>query len=57
MQVFINFFLYKREPQNNLIWKIIPDYENYEISNAGLLKNIKFGKMKKLIEIPMKPFI
>jgi hypothetical protein len=45
------------EPQNNLIWKTIPGYENYEISNTGLVKNIKFGKMKKLIEIPMKHFI
>jgi DNA-binding transcriptional regulator LsrR (DeoR family) len=45
------------EPQNNLIWKTIPGYENYEISNTGLGKNIKFGKMKKLIEIPMKHFI
>jgi hypothetical protein len=42
---------------NNLIWKTIPGYENYEISNTGLVKNIKFGKMKKLIEIPMKSFI
>jgi hypothetical protein len=30
---------------------------NYEISNTGLVKNIKFGKMKNLIEIPMKHFI
>jgi hypothetical protein len=34
------------EPQNlnNLIWKIIIGYENYEISNTGLVKNIKFEK-------------
>jgi hypothetical protein len=42
---------------NNLIWKTIPGYENYAISNTGLVKNIKFRKMKKLIEIPMKHFI
>jgi hypothetical protein len=47
------------EPQNvnDLIWKTIPDYENYEISNTALVKNIKFSKMKKLIEISMKHFI
>jgi hypothetical protein len=45
------------EPQNNLIWKTILGYENYEISNIGFVKNVKIGKMKKLIEIPMKRFI
>jgi hypothetical protein len=45
------------ESQNNLIWKTIPNDKNYEISNTGLVKNVKFGKMKKLIEIPMKHFI
>jgi hypothetical protein len=47
------------EPQiaNDLIWKTIPGYENYEISNTGFVKNIKFGKMKKLNEIIMKYFI
>jgi hypothetical protein len=44
-------------PQIDLIWKTFPGYENYEISNTGLVKNVKFGKMKKLIEIPMKYFI
>jgi hypothetical protein len=29
------------ELQNNLIWKTIPGYENYEISNTGLVKNSK----------------
>jgi hypothetical protein len=43
--------------QNVLFWKSILNYENYEISNTGLVKNIKFGKMKNLIEIPMKHFI
>lgn len=28
------------------IWKEIPDYPNYTISNYGRLKNIKFDKMK-----------
>jgi hypothetical protein len=45
------------QKENNLIWKRIPIYEKYEISNSGLVKNLKFGKMKKLIEIPMKHFI
>jgi hypothetical protein len=45
------------QKENNLIWKTIPRYENYQISNTGVVKNIKFGKMKKLIEIPMKHFI
>jgi hypothetical protein len=32
------------EPQNNLIWKAIPGYENYEISNAGLVKMLSLEK-------------
>jgi hypothetical protein len=32
------------EPQNNLIWKTIPDYENYEISNTGLGKILSLVK-------------
>jgi hypothetical protein len=31
------FFLFKIEHQNDLIWKTIPGYENYEISNTGLI--------------------
>jgi hypothetical protein len=38
--IFLIFFSIKMEPQNNLIWKTIPGYENYEISNTGLVENI-----------------
>jgi hypothetical protein len=40
--------------QNNLIWKKIPDYENFEISNIDVIKTGNFCKITKLIEIPMK---
>lgn len=28
-------------------WKIIPDYPNYEVSNTGLVRNIKTGNLIK----------
>jgi hypothetical protein len=37
-----------------LVWNNIPDVENYRISNTSLIKNVKIGKMKKLIENPNK---
>jgi hypothetical protein len=45
------------DPQNSLIWKTIPGYENYEISHSSIVKNVKFCSMKTSIEIPMKHFI
>ena len=32
----------------NEIWKEIPDYENYKVSNLGRVKSLKFGKEKIL---------
>ena len=33
---------------DNIIWKIIPDINNYEVSNTGLVRNKKTLKLIKI---------